>query len=176
MLTREPGGSPFAERMRSALLGAVGSNVSPCEQAVLFAAARADHVDTVIAPALESGRVVICDRFFDSTTAYQGAAGVPAALLSALRTVAVGNVVPDLTIILDLPAEESLQRAAGRQSLDRFESDPLSTLEARRAAYLTLAAHEPRRCLVVDASPPADEIAARVLDLVDSHLGATAAA
>lgn len=176
VLTREPGGSPFAERMRSALLGEAGKGLGPAQQAVLFAAARADHVDTVIAPALKDGKVVICDRFFDSTAAYQGSAGVPKELLKALQTVAVGDVVPDLTIILDLPPEDGLKRAEKRQALDRFESDALAALEARRAAYLRIAALEPRRCLVVDGARSAEEIAARVLELVDERLGESVAA
>jgi len=176
VLTREPGGSPFAERMRTALLGDAGKALDPSQQAVLFAAARADHVDTVIAPALRDGKVVICDRFFDSTAAYQGSAGVPETLLRALQRVAVGDVVPQLTIILDLPPEEGLKRAERRQALDRFESDALAALEARRAAYLRIAALEPRRCLVVDGTRAPDEIAARVLELVDDRLGESVAA
>lgn len=176
VLTREPGGSPFAERIRNALIGDAGKGLSGAEQALLFAAARADHVATVIAPALKEGRIVICDRFADSTRAYQGTAGAPETLLKALETVAMGHTVPDLTFILDLPAEEGVKRAEQRQTLDRFERDALATLEARRAAYLRLAALNPRRCLVIDGTRPPDDIAARILELVDERLPKTVAA
>ena len=175
VLTREPGGSPFAERIRTALLGEAGKELTPSEQALLFAAARADHVESVIAPALAAGSIVICDRFTDSTRAYQGSAGAPDALLKSLETVAVGKTTPDLTVILDLPPEEGLKRAAARQSLDRFERDAVATLEARRAAYLRIAALHPRRCLVVDGTRSPDEIAARILELVDQRLPQVAA-
>lgn len=176
VLTREPGGSPFAERMRTALLGEAGRGLSASEQAVLFAAARADHVDAVIAPALAERKVVICDRFADSTAAYQGSAGCPGGLLHALETVAVRDVRPDLTFIIDLPPEKGLERTRARQALDRFEDDALATLEARRAAYLRIAAMNPRRCLVIDGTRSPDDVATRVLELVDGRLGAAVAA
>jgi dTMP kinase len=176
VLTREPGGSPFAERLRNALLGESGRTLDATEQAIMFAAARCDHVDTVIAPALEEGRTVICDRFSDSTAAYQGTSGASEEILKALDVVAVGQVKPDLTIILDLPPEEGLRRARSRQVLNLFEEDALSKHEARRAAFLRIAALEPRRCIVLDATRPADDLAARILALVEERFPALAGA
>jgi len=176
VLTREPGGSSFAERMRLALLGEAGRTLDPTAQALMFAAARADHVDTVIAPALAQGRTVICDRFCDSTTAYQGTGGVPEPLLRALEAVAVGDVRPDLTIILDVPPEEGLRRARSRQVLNVFEEDAIPKHEARRDAFLRIAEREPGRCVVLDGTLPADDLAGRILRVVEERLPSMAAA
>src|SRR5690606_31832166 len=117
----------------------------------LFAVARADHMKRTIRPALAAGRWVISDRFMDSTRAYQGAAGVPHAEIDRLERIAVGEDRPDLTLILDLPAELGLRRAAARGAeIDRYEADALAVHEARRAAFLAIAAAEPARCAVVD--------------------------
>ena len=166
VLTREPGGSPWAERMRAALLTETGRALAPVEQAIMFAAARADHMDTVIVPALAEGRWVVCDRFADSTEAYQGALGAPPAALELLRMAAVGETRPDLTFLLDLPPEVGLARAAQRETLDPFEADTLAIHEARRAAFLDIAAREPHRCVIVDATAEADEIGAAIWTVV----------
>ncbi|MCF3932593.1 dTMP kinase [Acuticoccus sp. M5D2P5] len=171
VLTREPGGSAWAERLRTALLTEAGRALDPTEQAMLFAAARADHVDTLIAPALKAGQTVICDRFADSTEAYQGSAGVPTQMLSLLRLVAVGPVMPTLTLILDIAPEDGIARARGREALDPFEKDDLETQAARRAVFLDIAAREPDRCVVFDASLPADRLAEAIWPVVEARLG-----
>lgn len=180
-LTREPGGSPFAERLRTALLSDHGARLTPSEQAMMFAAGRADHVATVIAPALDAGSVVICDRFTDSTEAYQGTAGATAGLLGALRRFATDGTQPDLTVILDAPpalgAARVMARAVSdpveRDMNDPFERDAASVRERRRAAFLAIAAREPERCVVLDASEPRDVVAGRVLQLIAERLGRT---
>lgn len=170
LMTREPGGSPWAERLRTALVSNAGKALSGTEQAVMFAAARADHVDTLIEPALAEGRWVVCDRFTDSTEAYQGSAGASAALMSLLRTVAVGDLAPDLTFMLDLPPEVGRTRAERRSALDAFERDGLAVQAARRNAFLQIAAREPHRCVVVDATISPDEVAEAMWRVVRERL------
>lgn len=170
VLSREPGGSPFAEKLRAALIGPRGAGLSPTDQAILFAAARADHVDTVIAPALAEGRWVVCDRFADSTEAYQGAAGASGGLISVLRQVTVGDREPDLTIVLDLAPAVGLERARERRSLDPFEKHDLHVQSARREAFLAIARREPARCVVIDASVDPDTIAETVWQVVRTKL------
>jgi dTMP kinase len=162
--TREPGGTPGAEAVRRVLLAGGARRFGPAAEAMLFAAARADHVDRLIRPALSSGAWVLCDRFLDSTRVYQGTAGVDRALLSALEQVALAGVAPDLTVILDVPAVIGLARATARLGggLDRFEADPPTEQEARRQAFLAIARQEPTRCTVVDATADADTVAAAV--------------
>jgi dTMP kinase len=160
-LTREPGGSPGAETLRKALLRGVVEPLGPVAEALVFAAARVDHVDKLVRPALEAGEWVVCDRFVDSTRAYQGALGdVDPSLIAALERVAVGDVMPDMTLILDLPAATGLARAARRRAsgaVDRFEKLGTDFHDRLRRAFLDIAAAEPERCFVVDAS--ADEAA-----------------
>ena len=175
VVTREPGGTPTAEAIRAFLLSGIGPALGAAEEAVLFAAARADHVERVIRPALAAGTWVLSDRFADSTHAYQGASGAADAdLLDALDRVAIGRTRPDLTIILDVPVEVGLARAAerlaGGEALDRFERDDAATHEARRRAFLAIAAREPRRCLVVDAAQPEDAVADAVWRAVAARL------
>lgn len=176
VLTREPGGSAWAERVREALLRDGGRRLDPTDQAILFAAARADHVETLIAPALAAGKVVICDRFFDSTEAYQGSAGASAGLLALLRAIAAGSLRPDLTLILDLPPRVGLERARGREALDGFEAAELHVHEARRRAFLAIAEREPERCVVVDGTLAQDTLAQRIWTLVRERLDGAAAA
>jgi len=133
MLTREPGGSPNAESLRDLLLGGRVAPFGSDAEALVFAVARADHVIETIRPALERGCWVICDRFIDSTRAYQGSAGVPDERIAELETIAAGKTMPDLTLILDLPVKDGLARAGGRNmSLDRFEADTIAVHQARR--------------------------------------------
>jgi dTMP kinase len=155
VVTREPGGTPTAEEIRQMLLAGLAQELGPDGEAVLFAAARADHVEKVIRPALRAGKWVLSDRFSDSTRVYQAKA--EAGILSALDRVAVGRTQPDLTIVLDLPVDVGLARAARRMEAagkkpDRFERDDLALHEARRQAFLDIAKAEPQRCIVVDAS------------------------
>jgi len=174
VVTREPGGTPTAESIRRLLLSGLVKELSADDEAILFAAARADHVERVIRPALAAGRWVLCDRFADSTHAYQGAAGgADEALLSALDRVAVGRTRPDLTLILDLPAEVGLARAGARQgdeAPDRFERDDVAVHERRRQAFLTIAGREPERCVVIDATGDEDTVADAVWQAVRARL------
>jgi dTMP kinase len=176
--TREPGGTPGAEAVRRVLLAGGARSFGSAAEALLFAAARADHVDRLIAPALCDGTFVLCDRFTDSTRVYQGTAGVPAPLLAALERIALGGVTPDLTIILDVPAAVGLARVAGRAAggPDRFEGDPIEEHEARRQAFLAIARAEAGRCVVVDATADANAVADAVWRAVRDRLPEAAAA
>ena len=171
LVTREPGGSPKAEVLRGFLLGGDVAPFGPDAEALFFAAARADHMRETIRPALAAGTWVICDRFFDSTWSYQGAAGADPEWLSRLDRVAVGDDRPDLTLILDLPAGHGLTRLAGRgDDLDRFEADKVEAHEARRQAFLEIAARAPERCVVIDAGAPEDAVADAIRAAVRERL------
>jgi dTMP kinase len=178
--TREPGGSPGAEIIRHVLLSGVGKLLGPEAETLLFAAARDDHVRNVILPALNQGTWVLCDRFFDSTRAYQGSLGqVSPDILSALQRVTIGDLKPDLTIILDVPVEVGLQRAAVRRgsgTADRFESEEKSFHEGLRAAYRKIAADDPERCVLIDATDDADSVGQAVWRAVREHLVTATAA
>jgi dTMP kinase len=166
VVTREPGGSPGAEIIRHLLLSGMGKLLGPDAETLLFAAARDDHVHAVIEPALEQGIWVLCDRFFDSTRAYQGRLGkVEPAVLNAMQRVTIGDLKPDLTIILDVPVEIGLQRAAARRgdgAPDRFEAEDVKFHEGLREAYRQIAAAEPQRCVLIDANAAPGVVAARV--------------
>ena len=179
VLTREPGGTATAEAIRRLLLSGFAEQLGVDGEAVLFAAARADHVEHVIRPALDAGQWVLSDRFFNSTHVYQSAADT--SFLEALDRVAVGSTRPDLTIILDLPVEVGMARAAARMAEsgtvpDRFERDETVLHEARRQAFLKIAAEAPERCVVVDATRPEAEVAKAVWQAVDMRLVRPAAA
>jgi dTMP kinase len=179
--TREPGGTPAAEAVRRLILSGLAESMGAEGEAILFAAARADHVDKVIRPALNRGEWVLCDRFADSTRVYQGGGGADDALLRSLERVAVGDSRPDLTIILDVPAAVGLERARGRNGTDptpadRFESEELWLQEKRRQAFLDIAEREPQRCVVVDATQSEDEVAHAVWKAVSTRLFDEAAA
>jgi dTMP kinase len=168
--TREPGGSPAAEEIREALLAGEISQFGPLAEAVMFAVARGDHVDTAIKESLQEGKWVVCDRFVDSTRAYQGVTGgVPRGLINALEQLTVGALSPDVTFILDIPADEGLARAQARAEgaePDRFEGQELMTHERIRRAFLDIAEEEPGRCIVVDASQPEAMVAEDVWEAV----------
>jgi len=178
LTTREPGGSPGGEAVRHLLLSGAAQEYGTRVEAVLFAAARNDHVEEIIRPALASGAVVLCDRFLDSTRVYQGITGnLEPAFIQNLERVAVNGVMPDCTIILDLPASEGLKRARSRADaqpepaeLDRFEKEELETHEKRREAFLDIADQEPLRCRVVDASNAQEAIAEKVFSIVEPLL------
>src|SRR3954468_3200511 len=144
IVTREPGGSPGAEIIRHVLLSGMGKLLGPDAETLLFAAARDDHVHAVIEPALAQGVWVLCDRFFDSTRAYQGRLGkVDPGVLNAMQRVTIGDLKPDLTIILDVPVDVGMQRAAARRGTgapDRFEAEDLTFHQGLRDAYRQLAA------------------------------------
>jgi dTMP kinase len=162
--TREPGGSPGAEAIRALLVSGPVERWSPITETLLMYAARRDHIERVIAPALERGAWVICDRFYDSTRAYQGAAGgAPRALIHALEAEVVGAVIPDLTLVLDLPIEAGLARATRRGDGEgRFEAKGRVFHQRLREAFLDIAAQEPERCRVIDARGTIAQIAARI--------------
>ncbi len=166
--TREPGGTPKAEKLRDALLAGRVAPLGPLAEAAAFCAARIDHVDKLIAPALSRGAWVLCDRYTDSTRAYQGArGGVEGATLALLERASVGEIRPDLTIILDLPASEGLARAQARGGIDRFEAENLAFHEGLRRAFLDIAANEPQRCQVINADRPLEEVLKDIRNLVD---------
>ncbi|QIP00549.1 MULTISPECIES: dTMP kinase [Bradyrhizobium] len=173
-VTREPGGSPGAEIMRHLVLSGMGRLLGPEAETLLFAAARDDHVRTVILPALNQGTWVLCDRFADSTRAYQGSLGqVPESLINAMQRVTIGDLKPDLTIILDLPVEIGLQRAAARRGSatpDRFEGEKLGFHQGLREAYRKIAADDPARCVLIDANSDPDTVAGRVWTVLRDRL------
>jgi dTMP kinase len=165
-LTREPGGTLGAEIMRYILLSGAVRSLGPNVEAMLFAAARDDHLNTLIRPAIERGRWVVCDRFADSTRIYQGVAGkVDPRAIRAMERIVVGDTKPDLTFILDVPAKEGMRRAAQRRGgtdADRFEAETLTFHEKLRDGFLTLAANEPERCVLIDATMPKEEVAEQI--------------
>jgi dTMP kinase len=177
--TREPGGSPGAEVIRHVLLSGVTKPLGVRTEALLFAAARDDHVRHTIAPALAAGQWVVCDRFIDSTRVYQGSlGGLDPKFISALERVTVGDVKPDLTVILDVPADVGLARAGkrrGEKAADRFEAESRAFHEELRQAYRLLAAGEPERCVLVDATAPKPAVAERIWAIVTERLDPAAA-
>lgn len=181
--TREPGGSPGAEALRHVLLSGAAEAFGVRMEALLFAAARADHLDCVIRPALARGDIVLCDRFVDSSRVYQGVTGnIEPPLMAALERVSIGTTMPDVTLVLDLPADVGLQRArrrAGEEAAtaapDRFEKEKLEIHEKRRQGFLDIASREPERCRVIDASLDQGRIASDILSKVVEVIGRKAA-
>ncbi len=169
--TREPGGSPGADAIRALLVTGGAERWTPTTEALLFAAARADHLDAAIRPALARGAWVICDRYLDSTYAYQVVAGgLPAETFDALQQ-AIAAPKPDLTLILDLRPEQGLARSRGGQvGEDRFERKDLAFHRKVRDAFLAIAVREPGRCVVLDAGKSAEEILADALRAIDDRL------
>jgi len=170
--TREPGGSPGAESIRDIVLRGDADRWSPVTETLLMYAARRDHVERVIAPALERGAWVVCDRFADSTRAYQGAAGgtVPA-LISALETYILEDTRPDLTLVFDLPVEVGLERAYARAGAEmRFESKGEAFHQRLRDGFRAIAAAEPDRCALIDAAQAIDAVEAQVWAAVTQRL------
>ncbi len=174
VLTREPGGSPGAEVIRHVLLAGVAKPLGPDAEALLFAAARLDHISSTIEPALARGAWVVCDRFINSSRIYQGSLGhVDAKLLRALERVTVGELRPDLTFVLDVPADVGLARARKRRGdggADRFEEEELPYHKELREAYQMLALAEPRRCVLIDATEPKAAVADRIWKTVAERL------
>jgi dTMP kinase len=166
IVTREPGGSPGAEIIRHVVLSGMGKLLGPEAETLLFAAARDDHVHAVIEPALAQGIWVLCDRFADSTRAYQGSLGqVAPAVLNAMERVTIGRLKPDLTFILDIPVEIGMQRAAARRGAgapDRFEAEDIQFHQQLREAFRQIAANEPQRCVLIDANADAATVAAQI--------------
>ena len=158
VVTREPGGSPGAEIIRHIILSGAAKHLGAEAELFLFAAARDDHIRSTIAPALDAGKWVICDRFMDSTRVYQGIVGkVNPRLIRGLERIVVGEYVPDLTFVMDLPAETGLRRAQRRRGdaqADRFEAESPEFHEMLREAFRILARQEADRCVLIDASKP----------------------
>ncbi|MCA0028340.1 dTMP kinase [Mesorhizobium sp. B263B1A] len=163
LVTREPGGSPGAEAVRHVLLSGAAEPFGPKMEALLFAAARSDHVEQVIRPAVERGSIVLCDRFLDSSRVYQGVTGgLDPVFMETLEQVAINGMMPDMTLIFDIDPPQGRRRATGRRGAgagpDRFEKETLAIHQARREAFLAIAAAEPERCVVIDASAAPDAV------------------
>jgi dTMP kinase len=175
--TREPGGTPKAEAIRSFILQGRCEEWGPGAEAVLFAAARLDHVDTLIGPSLDAGKWVLSDRFADSTRAYQGlTGGVPVKLIDALEVLALNGRVPDLTVVMDMDPREAFDRVARKAEQegmpviqDRFEKEALEWHQKLRQGYLDIAKADEGRCLVVDANRAEDDIEEEVWTAVSSR-------
>jgi dTMP kinase len=170
--TREPGGSPGAESIRDIVLRGDADRWSPVTETLLMYAARRDHIERVIRPALARGAWVVCDRFADSTRAYQGAAGgTDPGLISALETYILEDVRPDLTLVFDLPPEVGLERAHARAGAEmRFESKGMAFHQRLRDGFRAIAEAEPDRCAVIDASAAMDAVEAAVWGAVSERL------
>jgi dTMP kinase len=172
-LTREPGGTPLAEKIRSLVLEPRAETLPPTAELLLMFAARAVHLANVIEPALRAGRWVVCDRFTDATYAYQGGGrGIDAGLIGQLEAGVQGDRRPDVTILLDLPVAGALARVrhrSGAADADRFESERAEFFERVRGAYLARAAADPGRCVVVDAAAPPSVVTAQILAALEAR-------
>jgi dTMP kinase len=170
--TREPGGSPGAEAIRALLVTGEPDRWSTVSETLLMYAARRDHIERTIRPALERGAWVVSDRFADSTRAYQGAGGgAPKGLVTALETFVLEDTRPDLTLILDLPVEAGLERAGLRGGGEaRFEAKAPAFHQRLREGFLAIARAEPNRCVVLDAGQPPEAVSAAVWSAVAAHL------
>lgn len=184
VVTREPGGSPGAEAVRHVLLSGAAEPLGAEMEALLFSAARSDHVEQLIRPAVARGAVVLCDRFLDSSRVYQGVTGdLDPGFMRAVERVAINGMMPDRTIILDIDPAEGLRRATvrrGAEAADRFEKETLDIHRRRREAFLAIAGQEPHRCVVIDAAQTQQAveaaIARAVLPLLDDGARARAEA
>jgi len=177
VVTREPGGSPRAEAIREAILSGKGKPYGPFAEALMFSAARKDHLEKTIRPALARGKVVLCDRFADSTRAYQGASGaLDPKLITGLERVVVGDTRPDLTLILDLPPETGLARADRRRGdseagIDRFEAENIQFHKKLREVFHDISREEPKRCALIDADRDAELVELDIWQMVKNRLG-----
>ena len=171
VLTREPGGTQLAERIRDLLLAVHEEPMSGLTELLLVFAARAQHLDKIIEPALAAGKWVVCDRFTDATFAYQGAGrGLSMETIDQLQSMVQGDLRPDLTIILDLDPEIGMQRASNRGELDRFEREQQSFFRHVRQGYLDIAQAEPDRCTVIDASKALEDVKRNLLTAIEQGL------
>ena len=176
-LTREPGGTPIGDQVRKILLDPENKALDPSAELLLYAASRAQHLKEVIRPALESGAIVLCDRFSDATIAYQGyGRGLDLAMIHALDRLVTAGMRPDLTIVLDVEAAVGLARARGRNDLQgleseaRFENEALAFHERVRQGYLALAREAPDRIKIVDAAQPPLRVQEKIREIVDRCL------
>ncbi len=171
IVTREPGGTPIAERIRDLLLDPDNDDLVSMAELLLYEAARAQHVGELILPALHSGTIVLCDRFYDSTVAYQGAGRhIAPADVETLNNLATCGLEPDITILFDLPPEEGLKRAKGDTAGDRIEKEAIEFHERVREGYLKLADEHPDRIHTIDALKSIDEVSQDIRDIIDSAL------
>jgi dTMP kinase len=168
VVTREPGGSPGAEEIRALLVNGLPSRWDPLTETLLVFAARADHVERTIRPALDAGKFVVCDRFTDSTYAYQGVGrDMPRETIRRIESIVLEDFKPDLTLMLDLPVETGLARAKSRGAAEsRFESFDAAFHERLRQAFLDIAKRSPDRCVLIDAGGSEDEVAGAIRDAV----------
>ena len=172
-LTREPGGTPLAERVRQVIVSPSGEKISPMAELLLIFAARALHVDGLIRPALAAGRWVLCDRFTDASYAYQGAGrGLGDAPVQWLEAHVQGSLRPDLTLLLDVPPEIGLARAGARGAADRFEQERMGFFRRVREGYLARARAEPERFRIIDASGPLAEVQSQIRIHINEYLQA----
>jgi dTMP kinase len=174
-VTREPGGTPLGQVLRRLLLESSSSPLTSSTELLLMLADRAQHIQEIVAPALRANKIVISDRFVDSTTTYQGyGRGVELALLAQLNAFACGGCMPALTLVLDLPVSEGLQRVRQRQSgtqgTDRFEAESVAFHERVRIGYLEIARSDPQRVCILDAARPVEMIHQEILAVVQSRL------
>jgi len=169
--TREPGGTELAEQLRDMLLDRDNLLLSEKAELLLMFAARAQHLDELIRPALARGDWVLCDRFTDATWAYQGGGRrLPAEDIATLESLVHGDLQPDLTLLLDLPVEQGLQRASNRSRADRFELESTGFFQRVRNAYLGRAAAFPERFAVIDAAPEVDRVWAQIRRVLEERL------
>jgi len=170
--TREPGGTALGESVRNLLqYDDAGQGMSPEAELLLFAASRAQHVRELIAPAIAEGQIVLCDRFLDSTTVYQGVArAIDSKKVDTINQFAIGDTKPDLTILIDLPPEIGLARVHARSDgqLDRMEKEAIGFFQAVRQGYLDLAKSEPKRFLVLDGSQSVEELETQIWQRVEA--------
>jgi len=171
VVTREPGGTPLGEDLRSLLLGHRHDGMADDTELLLMFAARAEHLHARIEPALAKGSWVLCDRFTDATYAYQGyGRGIDLQRIAALEAWVQGERRPDLTLLLDLPVETGLERAGRRSAPDRFEREALTFFERVRHGYLSLAAAHPARYRVIDAAQPLAAVSTQIVSAIDRYL------
>lgn len=172
MLTREPGGTPLAEKIRALLLALDSEPVTERAELLLMFAARAQHLQQVIEPALAAGQWVLCDRFTDATYAYQGGGRkMPVHAIRWLEQWVQGDVRPDLTLLFDAPVEIGLKRAGKRGALDRFESEKYSFFHQVREAYLHQAEQEPQRVKIIQADQPLPEVQSKLIQVLHGQFG-----
>lgn len=176
VLTREPGGTAIGEQIREILLNTAHKGMTPLCELFLYASARAEHVGEIIRPALTAGKIVLCDRFTDATVAYQGyGRGFSVELIQRINDLATESLKPDLTLLLDCPAEEGLKRVAERKALkkaadDRFEEEPLEFHQRIRGGYLSIARADKKRFVIVDASQDVEAVHQKITQEILARL------